>query len=571
MRLSGVPVLFLSLVIASSAPAQTPPAAATPKAPAEEGIPVTEPLVIKKCGVCHKADDKGNLSRISWERSTPEGWQMAIRRMVRLNGLSLTPEEGRKIVKYLSTNHGLAPEEAKPTMYIAEHRLIDEKEPNETVRGACMVCHPLGRPMTWRRSKEEWTLLGAMHSGYYPVAEFTAFRRFPAPPDAPPPPPGTDMRDPVDQALDYMAKTYPLQTPEWASWKARMRAPKLSGRWLVSGYEAGKGRIIGELSIEPGAAEDEFQTRTTLKYLASGQTVQRKGKSLVYAGYSWRGRNEAAGADSSAAKEMREVMWFAPDQAYAEGRWFWGSYEEFGIDVTLKPAGEGMMVISTSKTMLKAGSMGERLVVYGDRFPDGLTPTDIDLGPGVTVKKVTKTSPNELALDVDVAEKAPVGKRDVIIRRAVGPKLVAVYDKIDYLKVTPEAAISRLGGTTHPKGYQQFDCIAWNRGADGKPNTADDVELGPVDAEFKMEEFIAVYGDDDTQYVGTLTPKGLFTPNIEGPNPKRKFSRNNYGDVWVVATYKGATDKNGKPLTAKAHMVVTVPVYAKWDTPEVEK
>jgi Arc/MetJ-type ribon-helix-helix transcriptional regulator len=78
-----------------------------------------------------------------------------------------------------------------------------------------------------------------------------------------------------------------------------MRAPKLSGRWLVSGYEAGKGRIIGELSIEPGAAEDEFQTRTTLKYLASGQTVQRKGKSLVYAGYSWRGRNEAAGADGA--------------------------------------------------------------------------------------------------------------------------------------------------------------------------------------------------------------------------------------------------------------------------------
>jgi quinohemoprotein amine dehydrogenase len=153
----------------------------------------------------------------------------------------------------------------------------------------------------------------------------------------------------------------------------------------------------------------------------------------------------------------------------------------------------------------------------------------------------------------------------------VGPQLVAVYDRIDYLKVTPEAAIARLGGITHPKGLQQFECIAWHNGADGKPNTPDDIQLGAVDAEWSLEEFLAIYGDDDKDFVGTLSPAGLFTPNVEGPNPKRKFSRNNYGDVWVVATYKGATDKAGRPLSGKAHLVVTVPLYAKWDTPEVEK
>ena len=44
-------------------------AAAAPAEKPEEGIPVTNPLVIEKCGTCHAKDDKGNLSRISWERS----------------------------------------------------------------------------------------------------------------------------------------------------------------------------------------------------------------------------------------------------------------------------------------------------------------------------------------------------------------------------------------------------------------------------------------------------------------------------------------------------------------------
>jgi len=65
--------------------------AAAPKPVVEEGIPVTDPLVIAKCSGCHKKDEKGNLSRISWERTTPEGWQEAIKRMVRLNGLELKP------------------------------------------------------------------------------------------------------------------------------------------------------------------------------------------------------------------------------------------------------------------------------------------------------------------------------------------------------------------------------------------------------------------------------------------------------------------------------------------------
>src|ERR1700678_4358371 len=119
--------------------------AAGPTVP-EEGIPVTDALVISKCSGCHAKDDKGNLSRISWERTTPEGWEQAIKRMVRLNGLTISPTDARAIVKYLGTYHGLAPEEAKPVMYMPEHRTIDETIiPNDVVKGACATCHAFGR------------------------------------------------------------------------------------------------------------------------------------------------------------------------------------------------------------------------------------------------------------------------------------------------------------------------------------------------------------------------------------------------------------------------------------------
>src|SRR3984957_20837896 len=78
-------------------------------AQSEEGVPVTDPLVIAKCGNCHTRDERGNMQRISWERTTPEGWQQALKRMILVDGVTLTPEEARTIVKYLSLSHGLAP------------------------------------------------------------------------------------------------------------------------------------------------------------------------------------------------------------------------------------------------------------------------------------------------------------------------------------------------------------------------------------------------------------------------------------------------------------------------------
>jgi quinohemoprotein amine dehydrogenase len=546
----------------------------------EEGIPVTDPLVVSKCSGCHKQDEKGNLSRISWERTTPEGWQEAIKRMVRLNGLVLTPEEARAIVKSLSTDHGLAPEEAKPVMYFVEHRIKDEEFSSEVLRETCAACHPIARARSWYRSKEEWDLLVNMHRGYFTVSEQSfrgrgggGGRGGAAAASATP----VDTRPASDQAVELLAKSNPVDTPAWAAWRARMRAPKLSGRWLFTGSQAGRGKVMGEMVIEPGATEDEFTTNVKLTYLSDGTTETRSGKSMVFTGYSWRGRSTTKTAVDPSPEtaggipaELRETMWVSPDQNEMEGRWFWGAYEEFGYDVNMRRAGDGMIVTGTDLTMIKTGSTAQKVKIYGDNFPK-LAATDIDFGSGVTVKSIVEQTTQRVTVEVDVDAKAISGKRDVAVRRTVAPNAIAVYDKIDYIKVAPDTSIARLGGIKFPKGYQQFEAIAYNRGADGKPNTADDVELGPVKAVWSLEEFYAVYGDDDKEFVGKLSPTGFFTPNVEGPDPKRKFSRNNYGDVWVIANYKGATDKEGKPLSARSYLVVAIPLYVRYDETEGPK
>jgi quinohemoprotein amine dehydrogenase len=567
-----------SVAIAQSGSA---PTSATDMTESETGIPVTDALTREKCGTCHAPDAKGNLKRISWLRTTPEGWGQAIKRMVALNGLQISPAESRSIVKYLATYHGLSPEEAKPVMYLTEHRIIDEDIPNDTMRAACSACHAYGQPMSWRRSKVEWKLLRNMHVALYSQAD-AIYRRPAEGPEAGPPAPATANSGTAppkitngDYAYDYMAKNNGLQSASWSAWQPRIHAPHLEGKWVVSATLPGKGSFVGDMVVSPGASPDEFKTSVTLHSLTDGSTLTRSGTGIVYSGYSWRGRSQGAGAKSGLPddiqSEARETLWFSPDQRVAEGRWFWGTYQEFGFNVKLTRAASGPVVAAVTPGMLKAGTRDAKVSIYGANLPTELKPTDIDLGAGVTVKKIVSASASEIVTSVDVASTALTGRRDVGVQGAVLEKALPVYDKLDYIKVTPETSLARLGSDKHPKGYQQFEAFAYANGPDGKPNTPDDVPIAPIDVTWGVEEFMSVYNDDDKDFVGTLSPTAFFTPASDGPNPARRFSRNNYGDVWVVATAKSEKDTFGKPLTGRAYLIVTVPAYKQIDQPEVFK
>ncbi len=561
-----VPLLFQTLL--AQAPQQPPK---EPKEPTEQqkeeiesGIPITSELVRKTCSPCHKVDEKLRMSRISWRRTTPEGWEQTIKRMISLNNLKMEPADAREILRYLSNHLGLAPEEARPAAFEVEKRMIEYKyTANKDAEEVCIKCHSMGRVISQRRSKSEWELLIAMHRGYYPLSDFQAFRRG-GPPQTTPGPDGRppDNRHPMDKVIPHLSEALALKTPEWSAWSANMRAPKLAGRWAFSGYQTGKGFFYGVTTIRATEKEDEFQTETRYVRAKTGDVFTRQGKSIVYTGFQWRGRSFAGAPDKD---PLREVMFLDRTQRELTGRWFTGAYDEIGIDVTLRRIGNDPLVLGLERAALQTGGTRE-VQIHGANFPADLAAAAIDFGPGVSVKRVVSATPDLAKVEVEVAKDAVIGPRDVGVAGALREGAAVVYDKIDGIKVRPQAGMARVGGINFPKQFQQFDAIAFSNGPDGKPDTKDDLNLGPIDVTWSIDEYTATFEDDDKAYVGVIDDNGLFTPNVDGPNPKRKNNADNYGDVWVVATLKLP---DGKILRARAHLLVTVPLYIKFDQPEV--
>jgi len=248
------------------------------------------------------------------------------------------------------------------------------------------------------------------------------------------------------------------------------------------------------------------------------------------------------------------------------------AYEELGVDVRLARVGNDPVVLGTAEQRIRAGGGAQEVHIAGVNLPAQAAAADLNFGPGVTVDRIVSASPDRLTVSVTAAANATVGRRTVYLNGATGEASIAVYNAIDFIKVLPQAGMARVGGANFPKQLQQFEAVAFANGPDGKPNTKDDVDLGLVDPSWSIEEYTATYDDDDKDFVGTIdAATGLFTPNLDGPNPKRKHGTNNYGDVWVVASYQAPATANAaaKPMKARAHLLVTVPLYIKWDQPEV--
>ncbi len=565
----------------------------------QDPIPISDPVVIDKCGGCHRPSNNGVMRRLSYMRTTPEVWEQAIKRMVRLHGVVISAQDASHILRYLSTNNGLAPEEAKPIFWEAEHRLFRDQEDPTLVPAAlqhvCNYCHTIGRVLGQRRTREDYQKLATTHVALYPYTDIMVFRPYPSTlsadeipvtttnvgsfetvlnyPKAPEP---VDGKAPIDAALDYLADQQPLITPEWSAWKAIMHTPKLAGTWLINGYQKGRGRVYGEMVVEAGASADDFTTKLTLRYASGGQEFHRTGKGIVYTGYSWRGRSKVDGSASTdpsvSPAEMKEALFVARDGSAIDGRLYWGGYDEFGVEVHLTRPGTSIVLQGTDKLAVRSPSNAQ-LKVYGANIPSGLKPGDFDLGPGVKVARIAESKPTEVLLDLTVDAGVAPGMHDIALRGATAVKAFAVYDKVSYIKVAPDASFARLGGTIAAKQYAQFEAVAFANGPDGKAGTDDDLELGPVTANWSLEEFYSGPNDDDVKYVGKINDAGLFTPNIEGPNPERKkqynnFGTDNYGDVWVDASYQ---PESGPPMKARSYLVVTVPQYIHFDQPEVSQ
>jgi quinohemoprotein amine dehydrogenase len=574
----GTAMSILPLVAAQQQASQAPAGGQgrrAASAASDEGIPITDPEVRRACGSCHISDDKNRMTRISYRRATPENWELTIRRMVSLNHVALTPEVARRVIKSLADSNGLAPEEARPAMFEVERRQIDYTYAADTeTHDLCNKCHSMGRVISERRTREEWAGLLTMHRYYYPGIDGASggFRSggggggrrgqggAPAQGRGGREGRGGDNRQPYEKAQDHLATAFPLMSPEWAAWSAAMRSPRLTGRWTVAGYQRGKGPIYGEVVIADRPDMTDSFART-------GETFTRRSRAVVYTGFQWRGRSADSADDPGT---WREVAFIERNGQEIHGRWFTGAYDETGIDVTLRRASNDPIVTGTDVSSLKTSSTGQRVRIYGANLPARVAPADIDFGQGVKVARVVNAAPEVLTIDVDVAADARIGQRDLSIAGSTKSAALAVYAKIDGIRVEPQAGMARLGGAAFPKRLEQFEARAFSNGPDGKPNTPDDVDLGMVNVLWTVEEYTATFHDDDVRFVGQLSENGLFTPNIDGPNPNRSGNRNNVGDVWVVAAYlPPGSEPSAKALRARAHLLVTVPLYMDWGSKEV--
>lgn len=534
-------------------------ARAAAQEPDDPGIPVRDAGVIDACERCHAVDDDGRMSRISFMRKTPEGWQQSIRRMATLNDVELDPEDARRIVRYLSDHHGLAPEELRPGRFEVERRLIEwSYEADKDVAYTCSRCHSMGRVVTQRRTKEEWELLMAMHRGYYPLSDTQGFRRI-----GPPPPDATDTRHPMDKAVEHFAQAFPLDTPEWTAWSATMRPPRLEGTWALKGRDPGRGPIYGAVAISAGDDPSSFATEASYVNARTGERSSRTGRAVVYTGYQWRGRsfvgrNPASGDPDTA---LREVMMVDRSRAEISGRWFRGAYDEFGPDVTLVRA-DGPVLLGLYPVSAQTGDRDVVVRIYGANLAHAGA-VAVDMGPGVQVLSAEEGEDDVVLARIAVDKDAVPGARDVYVDGRAVPGAFTVYRRVDRIAVEPRVGLARLGGGAHfPKGYVQFQAVAFADGPDGKPETDDDLNLGQADVTWSLEEYAAVFDDDDLDYVGTLDQDGLFEPAVDGPNPSRSGARNNVGDVWAVAAFQGP---DGAEVRGRAHLVVTVPLYMRWE------
>ena len=169
------------------------------------------------------------------------------------------------------------------------------------------------------------------------------------------------------------------------------------------------------------------------------------------------------------------------------------------------------------------------------------------------MRAIVSNSPGEIVTDVDVAADAQPGKRDVVLQgsSSVLAGAIAVYDRIDYLRVTPESAMAAFGDAKHPRGFQQFEAIGYQRGPDGRCIRPTMWIWGRWMSRGRCRCFMhatiaAGFRGEDKSF------RSFVALNL---NPNSNF------DTWAIATARDDKGADGEPLVGKAYVVVTIPTY----------
>ncbi|MNJ10578.1 Quinohemoprotein amine dehydrogenase A, alpha subunit, heme binding [compost metagenome] len=490
-------------------------------------------ILKETCQGCHLPEGDNALSRISHQRKTPEGWLMSIARMQTMHQLQISDEDRRTLVKYLADTQGLAPSETEGVRYALERRLNTVEQFDDQTQQMCGRCHSGARVALQRRPAQEWERLVNFHLGQWPSLEYQALSR---------------DRDWFDLArkemVPLLASRYPLDNPAWREWQKTMpKAQALAGDWSFSGHLPGKGELAGVMSVK-AQPNDQFAVSIDGHY-ADGSPFKGQGSAVLYSGYEWRASVTVDGV------AMRQV--FAVKKGEMKGRMFDKVHDERGLDFVAARQDQPRL-LAVQPGYLKAGSEAQISLIGS-----GLSGKP-DFGPGVEVLQVLEQTPQRIKVRVKVAGNATLGVQPVSVGKLNGGEL-AVYRDIAEVKVVPAFSVARIGdgGGSTPKVQGRFDAEAWGKSADGKP-----YRIGLFPATWSVAPFDEqAREDEDVKFAGTMqADSGVFTPGDAGPNPARKMSTNNAGNLKVIA----AVNDGGKAHTGEGQMIVTV---QRWNNPPI--
>ncbi|WP_160140558.1 quinohemoprotein amine dehydrogenase subunit alpha [Blastochloris tepida] len=471
-------------------------------------------LIENKCGSCHEQRPDGTRPRLNAVRKSPEGWELTLHRMQQWHEVALTAEQQRTLVKYLSDTQGLAPTEAEPFRAVLERRPGHVEEIDDAELGTfCARCHTYARVGLQRRDADEWLKLVHTHVGQWPTLEYHAFSR------------DRDWWHVATTELPKrLAAKWPLNSAAWTEWQTHKPAD-LSGTWRVAGHRPGKGDYQGTLTVAR-IGDDRYSVRHHL-VLQDGTVLDSEGEAVVYTGYEWRGSVKLDG------QPVREVFRLSADGSRLEGRWF-ANDAVTGGDLVAVRSGKPQ-ILAVQPGYLKAGQTTKLTVVGTD------LKGNVDLGPGITVRKVESASADSVTVLAEATAAAGIGAHAVAVGSTRQADALVVYDKVAAVQVEPAYTVARVGGNGGPVPPvpAQFEAIGFLAGPDGKTGTADDVRIGVMPAAWSLADFDAeAAAMEDLKFGGKIDDTGLFTPGGAGPNPARIYSTNNAANLKVTAAVK---------------------------------
>jgi quinohemoprotein amine dehydrogenase len=488
-----------------------------------------ESLVWTKCTGCHEARD-GKISRVEELRTTPEEWVVIVDRMARLYGMDLKSGEMNPLIKELCSTQGLTPEEAAKVNYLDLYnnpQKVETPQPGdpEKLFVTCVRCHSAGKIYSYRMTESAWTKVRDFHLYTTPtvIGQMREMKWIPE----------------ADAVLAGLAKSQPYGT----ALKPSEASPV--GSWLILGYEPGKGDYRGQASIK-NAAHDDYEVVGSLQY-ADGTAETFRGDATLYGGSAFRSNTRHNGYKTLGAFNFSDGVLRGqhsfPAPAFRTSTSTW--YPQNGTPQVLKLS-PGYLVSGETTT----------LVLEGINLPR-VSAADFS-ATGGDIKIVSAKQKSANAVEVQALYSGSGLAQAKLSVKGIAAGTLNLVSQVDYIAITPELGRARVdGGPNFPSEGVQFSAIAYSKGANAD-DSADDVALGPVAAEFSLSELVTRPGDDDLRWLRGIEADGTYLPSGDyGPIQSRDFHPEATGLVKVEAKYQ----RGDRHYSAEARLVVTVPDY----------